>query len=32
MEAIGAAYQRLEMVLLERAFVGTEKSGPPQGR
>ena len=25
MEAIGAAYQRLEMVLLERAFVGTEK-------
>jgi len=23
--AIGAAYQRLEMVLLERAFVGTEK-------
>ena len=23
-EAIGAAYQRLEMVLLERAFVGTE--------
>lgn len=25
LEAIGAAYQRLEMVLLERAFVGTEK-------
>lgn len=25
MEAIGAAYQRLEMVLLERALVGTEK-------
>jgi hypothetical protein len=25
MEAIGAAYQRLELVLLERAFVGTEK-------
>ena len=25
MEAIGAAYQRLEMVLLERAFVGSEK-------
>ena len=25
MEAVGAAYQRLEMVLLERAFVGTEK-------
>jgi hypothetical protein len=25
MEAIGAAYQRLEMVLLERAFLGTEK-------
>jgi hypothetical protein len=25
MEAIGAAYQRLEMVLLERAFAGTEK-------
>ena len=25
MEAIGVAYQRLEMVLLERAFVGTEK-------
>ena len=25
MEAIGTAYQRLEMVLLERAFVGTEK-------
>ena len=24
-DAIGAAYQRLEMVLLERAFVGTEK-------
>jgi len=24
-EAIGAAYQRLEMVLLERALVGTEK-------
>lgn len=24
-EAIGTAYQRLEMVLLERAFVGTEK-------
>ncbi len=32
MEAIGAAYQRLEMVLLERAFVGTEKTSPPQGR
>lgn len=25
MEAIATAYQRLEMVLLERAFVGTEK-------
>ena len=25
LEAIGAAYQRLELVLLERAFVGTEK-------
>jgi len=25
LNAIGAAYQRLEMVLLERAFVGTEK-------
>jgi phage terminase small subunit len=25
MEAVGAAYQRLELVLLERAFVGTEK-------
>lgn len=25
MQAIGAAYQRLEMVLLERVFVGTEK-------
>lgn len=25
LEAIGVAYQRLEMVLLERAFVGTEK-------
>ena len=25
MEAIGAAYQRLELVLLERAFIGTEK-------
>ena len=25
MEAIGTAYQRLEMVLLERAFAGTEK-------
>lgn len=25
LEAVGAAYQRLEMVLLERAFVGTEK-------
>lgn len=25
MEAVGVAYQRLEMVLLERAFVGTEK-------
>ena len=24
-EALGAAYQRLELVLLERAFVGTEK-------
>jgi hypothetical protein len=24
-EAVGAAYQRLELVLLERAFVGTEK-------
>lgn len=26
MEAIGVAYQRLELVLLERAFVGTEKT------
>ena len=25
LEAVGAAYQRLELVLLERAFVGTEK-------
>jgi len=25
LEAIGSAYQRLELVLLERAFVGTEK-------
>jgi len=25
LEAVGAAYQKLEMVLLERAFVGTEK-------
>ena len=25
LEAIGAAYQRLELVLLERAFAGTEK-------
>jgi hypothetical protein len=25
LEAVGTAYQRLEMVLLERAFVGTEK-------
>jgi len=25
LEAVAAAYQRLEMVLLERAFVGTEK-------
>jgi hypothetical protein len=25
LEAIGAAYQKLEMILLERAFVGTEK-------
>ena len=25
LDAIGTAYQRLEMVLLERAFVGTEK-------
>ena len=25
MDAIGAAYHRLEMVLLERAFVGAEK-------
>lgn len=24
-EAVGAAYQKLELVLLERAFVGTEK-------
>lgn len=24
-EAVGAAYQRLELVLLERAFVGTDK-------
>ena len=25
LEALGAAYQKLEMILLERAFVGTEK-------
>ena len=25
LEAVGSAYQRLELVLLERAFVGTEK-------
>ena len=25
LEAIGSAYQRLELVLLERAFIGTEK-------
>lgn len=26
LEAVGTAYQRLELVLLERAFVGTEKT------
>lgn len=30
LEAIGSAYQRLELVLLERAFVGTEKIVPRQ--
>ena len=29
-EAIAVAYQRLELVLLERAFNGTEKVIPPQ--